>query len=226
MRRLTLLLVPIVALVAAGAAGAEGPVLRGAVGPGFTISLADASGARVTRLAPGPYELVVDDRSPEHNFHLTGPGVDEATGVEEVGTRTFQLTLVEGAYRFVCDPHNLSMRGSFTVGTGPAPPPSPPAPAPPAAPAPPRVVVTAGPAAIALRVGGKAVRRLKPGRYVVVARDRSRAHNVRLLGAGVRRSTTLRFTGVRRWTVTLRRGTLVFRSDGAPARLRGSIRVA
>lgn len=203
-------------LVLAGAAGAEGPKLVGTVGPGFVISLANADGSRVTRLAPGPYELEVDDRSAEHDFHLTGPGVDVTTQVAEIGTQTFQLTLQDGTYRFVCDPHSLQMRGSFTVGSGSPPPPPP---------RPPLVVVTATAGGISLRAAGKAVKALAPGRYVLEARDRSPRQNVHVLGAGVDRKTTLAFTGVRRWTVTLKAGVLVFRSDAAPAKLRWSVRV-
>lgn len=215
-------LLPLLAclLILAGAAGAEGPKLVGTVGPGFAISLANADGSRVTRLAPGPYELEVADRSDEHDFHLTGPGVDVTTGVAEIGTQTFQLTLRDGTYRFVCDPHSLQMRGSFTVGSG-----SPPPPPPPPAPRPPLVVVTATPGGISLRAAGKAVKALAPGRYVLEARDRSPRQNVHVLGAGFDRKTTLAFTGVRRWTVTLTAGVLVFRSDAAPATLRGSVRV-
>jgi hypothetical protein len=48
---------------------------------------------------------------------------------------------------------------------------------------------------------------------------------VHVLGAGVNRRTTVPFTGVRSWTVTLRKGTLVFRSD-AQRTLRGAVTVA
>ena len=51
------------------------------VGPGFTISLRNASGALVTQLDPGTYEIEVNDLSAEHNFRLTGPGVNQATEI-------------------------------------------------------------------------------------------------------------------------------------------------
>ncbi len=80
----------VVALLLAAAAllgatrGSAGPVqatkLIGAVGPEFTISLTDAQGNRVTKLDPGAYEIEVTDRSDFHNFHLQGPGVNEALG--------------------------------------------------------------------------------------------------------------------------------------------------
>ena len=97
------------------------------MGPGFTIKLVGPDGLPVQRLDPGTYELAVDDRSPEHNFHLSGPGVDVATPVDDVGAQTFAVTLTDGRYTFVCDPHRLTMRGGFDVGTGPAPPPPAPA---------------------------------------------------------------------------------------------------
>ena len=88
--------------------------LTGTVGPGFTIGLAH-DGRPVHRLAPGRYAITVRDRSPIHNFHLRGPGVNVATGVEFVGKRTFVVTLRRGTYRYVCDPHAGFMRGSFVV---------------------------------------------------------------------------------------------------------------
>src|SRR6266545_1109371 len=56
--------------------------LSGTVGPGFTIGLRHA-GKPVAHLAPGRYAITVSDRSPIHDFHLRGPGVDVViTGVE------------------------------------------------------------------------------------------------------------------------------------------------
>ena len=92
-------------------AGAEGGTLQASVGPGFTISVAGGN-----RVEPGEYRLVVDDRSDEHNFHLTGPGVNVSTGVEEVGERSFEVTLEPGEYTFLCDPHAESMNGTLRVG--------------------------------------------------------------------------------------------------------------
>jgi plastocyanin len=89
--------------------------LVGSVGPGFTISLKDASGANVTHLDVGTYTLLVHDLSDLHNFHLTGPGVDKTTSVGGKGTSTWKLKLKKGTYKFVCDPHKSFMKGSFTV---------------------------------------------------------------------------------------------------------------
>lgn len=99
----------------AAAGGATAGTLTGTVGPGFTIQLAQ-DGQPVTSLAPGTYTIEIDDRSASHNFHLTGPGVDEATEVGETGMTTWTVTFEAGDYEYVCDPHASSMNGSFTVG--------------------------------------------------------------------------------------------------------------
>ncbi len=97
------------ALVAALPAVAATPTLKGVVGPGFTITMTKPKQA-------GTYKLVVQDKSSIHNFHLTGPGVNVTTSVAAVGTKTFTVKLKAGkVYRFVCDPHASSMKGSFKV---------------------------------------------------------------------------------------------------------------
>ena len=93
-------------------AGSEGGTIQGSVGPGFEISVSGADD-----LSAGSYTLSVNDQSPEHNFHLTGPGgVDVSTDVSAEGERSFDVTLETGEYTFVCDPHSSTMRGTFTVG--------------------------------------------------------------------------------------------------------------
>jgi plastocyanin len=87
-----------------------GNALAGTVGPGFDISLTPAG-----PLAPGSYELTVEDLSSAHNFHLTGPGVDVSTSVAEEGTQSFTVELQAGTYEFVCDPHASQMNGSIEV---------------------------------------------------------------------------------------------------------------
>jgi plastocyanin len=98
-----------------GTGGATGTTLDGSVGPGFDISLKDASGNDVTTLTPGTYTIDVNDQADIHNFHLHGPGVDEATDVSGTGTTTWTVTLQDGTYTFQCDPHASSMNGSFQV---------------------------------------------------------------------------------------------------------------
>jgi plastocyanin len=87
-----------------------GDALTGSVGPGFEISMAQ------TEVAPGSYTLTVDDQATDHNFHLTGPGVDVSTDVGSEGTEEFTVDLEAGTYTFVCDPHASSMTGTLTVG--------------------------------------------------------------------------------------------------------------
>ena len=97
--------------------GAEaGNTLLGSVGPGFEISVTTATRQAPGTLAPGMYELQVDDKSSAHNFHLTGPGdVEVSTEVGESGTETFEVELQSGTYSFVCDPHASSMNGTLEV---------------------------------------------------------------------------------------------------------------
>ena len=94
---------------------ASGTTLSASVGPGFDISLKDADGADVTTLTAGTYTIEVDDRSDIHNFHLSGPGVDEATEVGETGMTSWQVTFEAGSYHFQCDPHASQMNGDFEV---------------------------------------------------------------------------------------------------------------
>lgn len=90
--------------------GTGGGTLRGTVGPGFEISVDQTS------VAPGSYQLEVEDLSGIHNFHLTGPGgVDVGTDVAAEGTETFTVELEAGTYNFVCDPHASTMNGTIEV---------------------------------------------------------------------------------------------------------------
>ena len=120
-RRCALLPLAAVALALApvGAAPAAPTVktVQGTVGPGFTIDL-KLGNKKVTKLKAGvPYRFAISDRSPIHDFHLTGPAVNKViTGVGFTGAKSIVLTLKKGTYRFLCDPHAGSMRGSFRVG--------------------------------------------------------------------------------------------------------------
>jgi plastocyanin len=104
--------IAVAALVVAASAGAEETKLAGTVGPGFSITLKTPDGADVKSLQPGAVEIEVKDLSEEHNFHLSGPGVDLTTGVETTGDTTFRTTLADGRYRFVCDVHPSRMAGT------------------------------------------------------------------------------------------------------------------
>ena len=95
--------------------GSSGTTLEGSVGPGFEISLSTENGQPVETLQAGNYTIEVNDQSDSHNFHLTGPGVDEMTEVGETETETWTVELQDGSYHFQCDPHASSMNGDFEV---------------------------------------------------------------------------------------------------------------
>ena len=99
------------ATTAAETGASGGNTLTGTVGPDFDISMTGTDG-----LTAGEYTINISDLSSAHNFHLTGPGVDEMTEVSEEGDVTWTVTLQAGEYTFVCDPHASQMNGSFTVG--------------------------------------------------------------------------------------------------------------
>jgi len=97
-----------------------GQVLTATVGQegnpdAFAITLTDSAGSEVTSLPAGEYEVQVADLSKIHNFHLTGPGVEEKTEVPEVTEAAWTVTLQAGEYTFVCDPHPQRMMRTFTV---------------------------------------------------------------------------------------------------------------
>jgi ABC-type amino acid transport substrate-binding protein len=104
------------AVVFASVGRAALPKLVGTTGPGFKIQLTEA-GQSVKKLKAGRYTLVVHDKAAIHDFHLTGPGIDnKVTSVPFIGTKTVAVTLKRGKYTFQCDPHAaLGMKGSFTV---------------------------------------------------------------------------------------------------------------
>jgi plastocyanin len=91
-------------------------VVKGTVGPGFTITLT-LGGKKVTKLKAGTrYRFVINDRATIHDFHLTGPGLNRVlTTVDFTGTKSVLLTLKRGVYRYVCDPHASFMKGTFKV---------------------------------------------------------------------------------------------------------------
>jgi plastocyanin len=106
----SIVLACVVPFAAAVPALAATPTVKGSVGPGTAIAMS------VKPKRAGTYKLVVKDTETGHNFHLTGPGVNVATGVPATGTKTFTVKLRAGAtYKFVCDPHAGFMKGSFKV---------------------------------------------------------------------------------------------------------------
>jgi plastocyanin len=228
---LVVLAVVVVSLsVVAGVAarGQQATTLTATVGPGFTITLRNAQGTVVTRLDPGTYEIEVNDLSEEHNFHLSGPGVNRATSVGGTGTERWTVTLTDGRYSYVCDPHAGQMNGGFVVGT-PAEQPPPPPPSSNLVRPGTRLVLTSGPGfRITLRTAaGRTVTRMRVGTYRMTVRDRSRIHNARVRAPGYNRATTLSFVGTQSWRVRLPRpGTLRFVCDPHAAQgMRGSARI-
>ena len=111
---LALTALAVVAVAMTGPVAAAPKVVKGSVGPGFTISLT-SGGKKVKSLKSGVrYRFEITDRSSSHDFHLSGPGVNKViTGVAFTGKKSITVTLKRGTYRFVCDPHSDDMRGSF-----------------------------------------------------------------------------------------------------------------
>jgi plastocyanin len=212
MVRLGVLALVLVATLASSSAAADTPLLRATVGPDFTISLIDANGREVTHLDAGTYLVHVDDMSEFHNFHLKGPGVDLTTSVTDIESYDWTVTLADGTYTYVCDVHAATMKGTFTVGTVT---PSPPPPV-----APTVLKGSVGPGAkIAL------TRSATAGTAKITIRDLTAKDNFHLTGLGVNKKTGVKFKGTVTWTVFLKAGTYIFRSD-AHAKLRGTLVVS
>ena len=215
------LLIGIVAVAAvsipAAATGSPNVTLTGVVGPGFSISLKNADGTGVSHLDAGTYDITVTDNSAEHNFHLSGPGVDQATDVGGMGTVTWTVTITDGTYTFVCDAHPTQMKGSFTAGNVPPPPPPPP----PAAKLSGKVTTKT----ITLKTGsGSKVRSLTSGKFKLTVSDTSKTQNFHLKGPGVNKKTGVAARAKATWTLTLKPGKYTYRSDKS-RKLRGSFTV-
>jgi plastocyanin len=208
----------LLALPAGAARSDDNPVLDAIVGTNdnFDITLNDASGRKIARLAPGTYTIVVHDRSAIHNFHLASnddPTVDFRTDVPFVGDMTFVATFKAGLrYAYACEPHWQVMNGSFVVDRPGSPPPPPPPPPPKAG----RLTAAVAPSgAVSLSRSHVA-----PGRYRITVRDRSSRHEFRLAGHGLSRRTGRAFTGAVTWNVRLARGSYTYRSDVARSKHR------
>jgi hypothetical protein len=89
--------------------------LTATVGPGSAIALRTAGGAHVHGLKAGRYAITVRDRTAKHNFHLSGAGVNRKTGVPQVATVTWTVTLKKGTLRFFSDAAATKLRGSIVV---------------------------------------------------------------------------------------------------------------
>ncbi len=202
-----LLLLPLVlaAVLLPGAAQSAPTAtqLNVTVGPGFSIKVADATGRSVTQLDPGDYTLTIKNLSlaQEHNFHISGPGGVDMASAFDNNTVTWNLTFVDGVYKWKCDAHPTQMKGSINVG--------PPPPAPPV-----KLTGKVGPKkTISLKKGVAAVKALVAGRYKLVVTDASKADNFHLTGPGVNKKTGVKFKGGATWTLTFKTGKYTFRSD-------------
>jgi plastocyanin len=115
MRRICLLAAAATLVAAlAGSADAANPKLQARVADPVSISLSVA-GKKVSSLKAGTYTIVVKDQASDHDFHLTGPGVNRTTTVGGIGTQTWKVTLKRGTYTYKCDPHAAFMKGTFKV---------------------------------------------------------------------------------------------------------------
>jgi plastocyanin len=114
MKKIAVLAVVTALTIAAGSAAASTPKLTASVSDPFNISLKIGT-KKVTKLKAGTYTIVVKDTAADHNFHLSGRGVDKKTSISGKGTTTWKVTLKKGTYTYVCDPHKSFMKGSFTV---------------------------------------------------------------------------------------------------------------
>ena len=221
MRWGTLVIAVAIVAVSGSSARADGATLTAIVGTndGFNITLNDASGQKVERLAPGTYTVVVDDRSKLHNFHLASnddPTVDFRTDLEFVGQQTFTVTFKnDNVYAYACEPHWQVMNGSFLVTDAPPPPPPPPPPPTPRI----RTLKAAVTAAGAVRLSASSVTR---GSFRIVVGDHSRTANFHLAGPGVNTRTGMRFRGSKTLRVRLAKGSYRYGSDpgGLTKRLR------
>jgi plastocyanin len=210
--RISLALIGATLLLPSAVARADNPRLVGVVGTNdaFVISLRDASGTLVSHLDPGTYDIAVSDRSELHNFHLTGPGVDMATAVEQAQEVTWTVTFTDGRYTFMCDEHASTMHGSLTAGNVPEPA---------------KLTGAVGPRrTISLLDAAGKLKTIEAGDVVVTVNDRTRVDNFHLTGPGVNRKTGVVFRGRVTWKLTLKTGSYTYRSDKHKS-LRGTFTV-
>jgi plastocyanin len=202
------------AVLVPGAGHAAGTNLIGTVGPGPTISLADANGVTVSHLDPGTYTILVHDRSPDHNFHLFGAGgVDQSTDVTGTGDTTWTVTFVNGKYDYLCDVHPATMHKKFTAGVVPVTP---------------KLTGSVGPGkTITLKnASGKKATTVAPGTWKITIADKTKRDNFHLSGPGVNKKTGVKFRGTVSWTVKLRAGSKYRYFSDAHKKIAGSFAVS
>jgi plastocyanin len=186
---------------------ATGIALTGTVGPGYTITLKDATGNGVSHLDPGAYTITIHNQSDPatgivHNFHLQGPGGVNMATTSDAGTTVWEVTLIDGTYTYLCDFHPTQMKHTFTAGNPPPPPP--------------KVTKLSGKVAgtsITLKRGSAVVKSLKHGKFSIAVNDASAKDNFHLKGPGVSKKTSVAKRGKATWKVTLRAGKYTYFSD-------------
>jgi plastocyanin len=109
------------ALALAGSAFSHGSatrMLKGVVGPGYSISLKKA-GTKVTTLKAGRYKFAVADKSTFHNFTLEqekgGKFEKHLTSTPFKGSKSVTVTLKRGKWKYYCSVHESQMFGFFKV---------------------------------------------------------------------------------------------------------------
>ena len=78
---------------------------------------------------------------------------------------------------------------------------------------------------IGVTQGGKAVKSLKAGKYVIVVSDPSTSHNFHITGPGLNKKTSVSGKQTVKWTVTLKKGTYKFVCDPHASFMKGSFTV-
>ena len=203
-----------VLLPSAAHSAAKATALTVTVGPGFSIKVTDGNNNVIRQLDPGVYTFTVKNLSPsqEHNFHLTGPGVDRASAFSNT-TETWDVTLGNGLYKYKCDAHPTLMKGSIQVGPPP--------------PAPKKLSGKVGPRlTISLKTAtGAAAKSLNAATYRLTVKDATKKDNFHRFGPGVNKKTGVKFRGTTSWTVRLKIGKYTYRSD-AHKKLKRTVLVA
>lgn len=88
--------------------------LVGSVSAKGKVTLAAANGYPLNSLSGGPFVIAVKDASATRDFHLTGPGFSQATGVKFRGTTVWKVTLKPGKYSAKSDGHAGVVRFALT----------------------------------------------------------------------------------------------------------------
>ena len=70
---------------------------------------------KLRSIRAGTYRIKIEDKATIHNFRLRGPGINRATSVPRRSEQIWTVKLRKGTYRFLCDPHAATMRGTFRV---------------------------------------------------------------------------------------------------------------